>query len=239
MLFRSLASEIQKSFSSAKRVDRGVRQAGFLVLRKTSMPSVLVELGYISNREEERFMKSDAGQQKLAASVYNAFAKYKWEYDRKRGAVGEATASSPAYVNTSSVVEDADQEEFSTAAPAGSEAAIMQRRNNTRRESAGLPANVEAKAKSIASESAAKKENQSGQVIYKIQILTSEKKLPTNSKLFKGYKPVSFYQEKGIYKYTYGETSSFETIKKQRRQVAKDFKDAFIVAFKDGKKVKY
>ena len=66
----SLASEIQKSFGACKRVDRGVRQAGFLVLRKTSMPSVLVELGYISNRQEEQFMRTTAGQNKLAEALY-------------------------------------------------------------------------------------------------------------------------------------------------------------------------
>ncbi|MDB8923231.1 N-acetylmuramoyl-L-alanine amidase, partial [Parabacteroides merdae] len=78
-----------------------------------------------------------------------------------------------------------------------------------------------------------------GQTIYKIQILTSDKKLSPGSKLFKGYKNVDCFIEKGIYKYTYGETTSFDSIRKLRRQVAKDFKDAFIVAFKDGKKVKY
>ena len=80
-----LASEIQKSFKASRRVDRGVRQAGFLVLRKTSMPSVLVELGYISNRQEERFLGSDEGQARLAAALYDAFTKYKRSYDRKRG----------------------------------------------------------------------------------------------------------------------------------------------------------
>ena len=50
---------------------------------------------------------------------------------------------------------------------------------------------------------------------------------------------VDFYVEKGIYKYTYGETSDFNSIRKMRRTIAKDFKDAFIIAFKDGKKVKY
>ena len=60
----SLASEVQKCFASAKRNNRGVRQAGFLVLRKTSMPSILVELGYISNPAEERFMRTKEGQNK-------------------------------------------------------------------------------------------------------------------------------------------------------------------------------
>ena len=81
--------------------------------------------------------------------------------------------------------------------------------------------------------------NTKGKVIYKIQFLTSNKKLPANSRLFKGYKNVDFYVEKGIYKYTYGETSDFNSIRKMRRTIAKDFKDAFIIAFKDGKKVKY
>ena len=76
-------------------------------------------------------------------------------------------------------------------------------------------------------------------VVYKIQILTSDKKLSANSKLFKGYKNVDYFVEKGIYKYTYGEMTDFNAIRKLRRQVARDFKDAFIVAFKDGKKVKY
>lgn len=65
-----------------------------------------------------------------------------------------------------------------------------------------------------------------GQTIYKIQILTSDKKLSSGSKLFKGYKNVDYFIEKGIYKYTYGETTSFDSIRKLRRQVAKDFKDA-------------
>ena len=78
-----------------------------------------------------------------------------------------------------------------------------------------------------------------GQTIYKIQILTSDKKLSPGAKVFKGYKNVDFFVEKGIYKYTYGETTDFDSIRKLRRQAAKDFKDAFIVAFKDGKKVKY
>ena len=85
----SLASEIQKSFKSVRRVDRGVRQAGFLVLRKTSMPSVLVELGYISNRQEENYLGSADGQNALAEALYEAFSRYKRSYDRRAGGVGE------------------------------------------------------------------------------------------------------------------------------------------------------
>lgn len=69
--------------SNSKRVNRSVRQAGFLVLREVAMPSVLVEMGYISNPEDERFMKSPAGQKSIANSIYSAFAQYKHEYDKK------------------------------------------------------------------------------------------------------------------------------------------------------------
>ena len=179
-----LASEVQKCFSAAKRNNRGVRQAGFLVLRKTSMPSILIELGYISNPAEERFMKSKEGQNKLAESISKAFTTYKQEFDRRQACV----------------------------------------QPSTRKDSNPTP-----------SASISKQEKGAkGVVVYKVQILTSDKKLPSNSKVFKGYKNVSYFKEKGLYKYTYGETNSFNEIRKLRRQVAKDFKDAFIVAFQDG-----
>lgn len=81
----NLASSIQKEFKgSARRNDRGVRQAGFLVLRTTGMPSVLVELGYISNPDEEKYLNSEKGQHTLAQSIYQAFKDYKTECDRKQ-----------------------------------------------------------------------------------------------------------------------------------------------------------
>ena len=223
----SLASEVQKCFASAKRNNRGVRQAGFLVLRKTSMPSVLVELGYISNPAEERFMKTKEGQNKLATAIYNAFTKYKWEYDRKRGAlVGNANVAPVLKIS-----DDAGSVS-GVEAPPGSEEYIL--RKNKAEEAAGAR-----QAKPAVSKERVANQAKKGQTVYKIQILTSDKKLSPGSKLFKGYKNVGYFVEKGIYKYTYGETTDFDSIRKQRRRVAKDFKDAFIVAFKDGKKVKY
>ncbi len=221
----SLASEVQKCFTSAKRNNRGVRQAGFLVLRKTSMPSILVELGYISNPAEERFMKTKDGQDKLATAIYNAFTKYKWEYDRKRGALSGNASAAP-------VLQVVDDQESVVTAPPGSEEYIRQKNK-------AEEVKTVRQSKSATPEAQMATRVKKGQTVYKIQILTSDKKLSPNSKLFKGYKNVDYFVEKGIYKYTYGETTNFDSIRKMRRQVAKDFKDAFIVAFKDGKKVKY
>ncbi|WP_455634995.1 N-acetylmuramoyl-L-alanine amidase family protein [Parabacteroides sp.] len=221
----SLASEIQKSFGACKRVDRGVRQAGFLVLRKTSMPSVLVELGYISNRQEEQFMRTAAGQNKLAEALYDAFSKYKKNYDRRKGNISGAVAAPVA--NVTDGVENIPVVESVETPPPGSEADILNKKQQSARQ------------KTTVSSTTSVNRNTKGKVIYKVQFLTSNKKLPANSRLFKGYKNVGFYVEKGIYKYTYGETTDFNSIRKIRRTVAKDFKDAFIIAFKDGKKVKY
>jgi N-acetylmuramoyl-L-alanine amidase len=178
----NFASEIQKAFKAAKRSDRGVKQAGLLVLRKTSMPSVLVELGFITNKEEERFLKSASGQNKLAKALYDAFTTFKHEYDRKNGTA-------------------ADTKKTTTA-------------------------------------TTAKNTTTTATTYYRIQLLASKTKLKPNAAQLKGYKNVSVYEENGYYKYTYGKSSDPDSIKALQRKIKKDFKDAFIVAFKEGEKLR-
>ena len=182
-----LATFIQKQFkSTAKRIDKGVHQAGFLVLRETTMPSVLVELGYISTPDEERYLLSEAGTNALAKSIFQAFLNYKQQ-------------NSSTLKKT---VPTAVQKTQSTSkAP--------QRATNPSKD----------------------------KPIFKIQILTSEKKLNAKNKLFKGLSPIDYYQENGIYKYTYGETTNYNKILRTKREIANKFKGAFIIAFKNGKKV--
>jgi N-acetylmuramoyl-L-alanine amidase len=81
---RLFADKVQNHFiSHAKRKDRGVRQAGFLVLRKTAMPSVLIELGFMSNRNELDFMEKELGDNLLAESILKAFSDYKLRFDER------------------------------------------------------------------------------------------------------------------------------------------------------------
>lgn len=200
-----LASEIQNAFSSLGRVNRGVRQGGLLVLRKTSMPSVLVELGFISNQSEENFMKSADGQEKMTQSLYNAFCKYKKNYDKKSG--GLTLANNSPVPQKGPRVQEEEKTNIPDRQPQVEKSTLTKARKN--------------------------------QVVYKIQILTADTKLSSKSRQFKGYENISYYTEKGIYKYTYGEYTDFNTAKKQRRSLLKDFKDAFIVAFKNGEKTTY
>jgi N-acetylmuramoyl-L-alanine amidase len=77
----NFASKVQKQFKSIGRYDRGVKQAGFLVLYKTTMPSVLIELGFLTNLEEEKFLKDTVNQHKMANSIFKAFQEYKSEIE--------------------------------------------------------------------------------------------------------------------------------------------------------------
>ena len=83
----SLAKGIQQNFANKlKRKDREVKQAGFIVLHQTFMPSVLVETGFLTNKEEEKFLASAQGQDYLSSAIYRAFKAYKKEIEDKQTA---------------------------------------------------------------------------------------------------------------------------------------------------------
>lgn len=207
----NFAQLIQQQFRhKARRIDKGVHQAGFLVLRETSMPSVLIELGYITNPNEEAYLLSSNGSSMLAQSIYQAFVNYK--ANKKTSSPGVLTSSQPVEVEEDIVIEEptaADTQPVQTAQTA-------------------QPKEI----------SQGSKSNTSSKPVFKIQILTSDKVLPKNSRQFKGLSPVDRYKEKGIYKYTYGESTDYNKILRLKRsKVDAKFKDAFIIAFKDGEKM--
>lgn len=77
----SIAAKVQEKFEKLERINRGVKQAGFLVLYKTNMPSILIETGFLTNRDEEKYMNSEEGQDSIASSIYEAFLEYKAEME--------------------------------------------------------------------------------------------------------------------------------------------------------------
>lgn len=80
------ASYIQNDFKTkARRVDRGVKQGGLLVLRESAMPSILIELGFINNPTEAKYLSTSAGQKTMGTSIYTGFKKYKEEFDKRSG----------------------------------------------------------------------------------------------------------------------------------------------------------
>lgn len=82
----TLADYIQEEFKDAGRVDRGVKQRndkGIWVLQATAMPSILIEIGFISNKEEEEYITSEAGQKEIVGNIFAAFKKYKEKLESK------------------------------------------------------------------------------------------------------------------------------------------------------------
>ncbi len=165
-----IASLVQKNFkNTARRLDRGVKQAGFLVLWKTAMPSILIEAGFISNPTEAKYITTKKGQKELAYAIFKAFKEYKEEMEaegRKAKGLETPTEKPP--------------------------------------------------------------------VLYKIQFLTTSKSVDYDSPEFKGLDKSLITTEKvknGMYKYYYGLATTYSEISALRKDIKKNFKDAFIVAF--------
>ncbi len=189
----ALAEAVQKGMvNSTKLHNRGVSSAGFLVLHKTVMPSILVEVGFISNPTEEKYIASKNGQKALAKGIFNGFASY---YRNQKKSI-------KSQAGTTVAEEKAAEEKPSTAGK----------------------------------QKAATANKKSGKPVFKVQILTAGNKLKENDSRLKGVK-ASYYKENGMYKYTYGESCDYEFISKKRKEISAKFKEAFIVAFIDGKKV--
>lgn len=108
----SFAALVQNEMNDvAHRVDRGVRQNGFYVLAYTGMPSVLVELDFICNPTQEKYMLSEKGQNEMAEAIYNAFVTYKASYDGKSDAIAAVKQAQANAANYDEHVEEEHDEE--------------------------------------------------------------------------------------------------------------------------------
>ncbi|MBR4312719.1 MAG: N-acetylmuramoyl-L-alanine amidase [Bacteroidaceae bacterium] len=206
-----IAQYVQENFANdANRLDRGVRQAGFLVLNATSMPSILVELGYISNAEEAKYLASASAQQRLSNCISKAFDKYYTDLKKLND-----------YAQTVEVV-DSEDVDNTVGAP--------EQRSEQSAEQLGVKDNN----KQAEGDSAVET---SDTPVFKVQFLSSSKKLQAGDQSFKGLNPVAHYYDKGMYKYTYGASADYNEILRVKRKVNEKFKDAFIVAFVKGERV--
>ena len=182
----SFAGKLQKEFKTIGRFDRGVKQAGFLVLYKTTMPSVLIETGFLTNTDEEKFLADTTGQQKMATAMFTAFEKYKNELE----GVDEQTNGGKTPVADPDAEEPKDPESVS------------------------------------------------GKIVFRVQIETSETKIPVTANRFKGLK-VFEYKQDNLYKYTAGMfENDFAAANKYKTELkGKGFANAFVVAFQNGERI--
>ena len=203
----NFATLVQHQFTDIGRSDRGVRQAGFWVLHKSACPSVLIEMGFISNINEEKYLASDKGKEDITNSIYQAFEQYKSAYDRKHGIVKASQAESkPA--------------EAKAAKPAEAKA--------------DKPAEAKADKPAEAAKSA---EAEAAKPVYKVQIFSTLKPVPAGDPTFRGLKNCQCTKDGKFYKYTYGEDADYQTILDIQQELKTKFKDCFIVAFLGNKQI--
>ncbi len=235
-----LAKGIQKNVCrTANRPNKGVKQDAFLVLRETSMPACLIELGYITTPSEEAYLNSPSNQEAMGRGIYQAFVEYKARATHQpmpvkveEPVVPEQSVKEEAPVKQEvqeAPVVPAETPEVAVKqdAPAKQEAPVKQEQP-VQKEVSVKPAQP-AKADTVKTVAAAAP-------VFKVQFLASNTRIKAGDARFKGLEGVESYQEGGLWKYTVGATESYAEIRKLRLQVVKVFPQAFIVAFKNGEK---
>ncbi len=182
----SFATKIQAEFKRIGRSDRGVKQAGFLVLYKTTMPSVLIETGFLTNTNEEKFLSDSVSQVKMANSIFMAFERYRNELE------GIDVKVTEDYVPLEIIKQD-------------------------------LPTAVS---------------TVKDKIIFKVQIETSDQKIPLTDVKFKNIK-VSEYKQDNLYKYTVGNyENDFKAASQYKKvMISQGYQHAFVVAFLNGERV--
>ena len=214
-----LARMIQRGVcDGASRPDKGVHQAGFLVLRETSMPGCLIELGFITTPDEERLLNNDSRVDDIARGIYEAFAKYKNKYDRSVSIPYRAKDSED--VNLPKIVPDQE--------PAPKTRAVTRGKQPKREEATPeQPKRVEKKVK---------KAEVADAPVFKLQIFVGSRNLRKGDAHFKGETDYDSFQEGNLVKYTLGASTNYNEIYRLRKEKLDKFPEAFIIAFKNGQK---
>ena len=240
----------RRTCASAGRIDKGVKQAGFLVLRETSMPSCLIELGFISTPDEERFLNTTSGVNQLAQGIYQAFLDYK---RKNYGGVTVPLKVEPkTEVEIPTVVPKAEPK--AEVKPEPKPEVKAEPKPEVKPEPEAKPEvkpepKPEAKPDSTSSSTSPTSPTSLSSPttpaiaaapavpVFKVQILASSTKLKSNDPRLKGQKDAACYEEGGLYKYTVGSSANYNEIAQLRKTLAADFPQCFIIAFKDGAKV--
>ena len=234
----------RRTCASAGRIDKGVKQAGFLVLRETSMPSCLIELGFISTPDEERFLNTTSGVNQLAQGIYQAFLDYKRKY--YGGVTVPLKVEPKTEVEIPTVVPKAEPKAEVKAEvkpePKPEVKAEVKAEPKPEPKPEAKPDSASSSASptsptSLSSPTTPAIAAAPAVPVFKVQILASSTKLKSNDPRLKGQKDAACYEEGGLYKYTVGSSANYNEIAQLRKTLAADFPQCFIIAFKDGAKV--
>ncbi len=191
---KNLIASLKKTSYAKNVVSRGVKAKNLFVLCYSPMPAILVELGYMSNVAEERFINTDEAQSTFANALYQGFKEYKRKWDKRQLSNQDNAKPDQQKENVKPAEQDKPKPSNQSA-------------NDTPMQQA------------------------TGNVVWKIQFLTSSKLLNEGSPEFKGLSPVSYYKEGDLYKYTYGSAPTSRGLNAELKKVTALFPGAFPVKF--------
>lgn len=217
------ADRVQRQLTANTPIsDRGVKQANFVVLLKSAMPSVLIEIGFISNQQEEAYLMSELGQYEIAASIFRAICEYKMHRDNVKMAVPSVSSLIPKNILDKQKQLEENQK-------------LAQIKDEER-----LKAELAAKKEAEEKADAIQQEKSGSETIYRVQFASMKSKLSTSDSRFAGLEDVWLYEFDGYWKYCAG---LFATQKEASNYVQKvrslGHKDAFVVVFHNGKRISF
>lgn len=220
------AKMLQKNVCrAASRPDKGVHQSNLAVLRLTSMPACLVELGFITTADEEALLNDRNRLDQMAVGIYNAFVEYK---NKNYNGI-----SVPYRTDSPMLPETPAQEPANTSETQDDVSARQQPERRTVAETTPQQQEQQTVAPQPEPQPAASAD---GRPVFKIQILVSSLNLKDGDAHLKGLTGCERYEENGMQKYTYGASENYNEIYRLRKQILDKFPEAFIIAFKDGRK---
>ena len=255
-----LAKYMQKYVCQATgRQNMGAQQDNLAVLRLSSMPGALVELGFITTRDEEQYMNSKAAEEQYARGMYNAFLAY-WKNHDKNASIPYRPEPATSKVEIPQIV---PQEEVKVTPPKKEkvgEPVVKQDEPVAKQEEPVVAQEPVAEAAPVVqempkdsvisafvttvpvtetpvTETPVAEAPKPSAPVFKVQILASSSKIKAGDGRLKGLKDTDFYQEGGLYKYTVGASEDYNEINRLRKSIAEKFPEAFIVAFKDGSRM--
>ena len=258
-----LAKYMQRYVCKATgRQDMGAQQDNLAVLRLSSMPGCLIELGFISTRDEEQYMNSKAAEEAYARGIFNAFLAYRKKHDGNITIPFQVEPEEKEIVIPQIVPQNEVKEE-----PVKEKKAKEKKEEPVRVETIVVPESPEGleqidlspvqevsqpaqPAPTPVPEATPQPQQEQPQQpepvkvapkpagpVFKVQIFASSVKLKANDARFKKHKDAVFYQEGGMYKYTIGASEDYNAINRLRKELLADFPEAFIIAFKDGSRM--
>lgn len=228
-----LAKYVQSSVCSiARRQNKGVKQDVFLVLRETSMPACLIELGFITTPDEEQFLNNKSNIDKMGRGIFEAFVKYKEKYDKD--ITVPYKSSKRKSIDVPSIVPDendgSDDDGNKKDTRKAPEKKAAEKKAAARDDNDGTDNKQDDNRQD-------KADDGNGRPVFKIQILASSRDLAPTDGSFKGLDGIDSYKEGGLYKYTCGASTDYNEIYRLRKSILDKFPEAFIIAFKNGEKM--